>query len=194
MNDISGVFEENYYCETPQGLKYLLSTQIMNQMEIKSLTRERDAVYALTTIEMCVEARAALKEIIIFLLYIYAACTNKFSIGLAAGISILGPGLFQYVFDYLSLYKVPMLPLLLRTIGFAFRLYADKLVMLVLSLFVFHNIWISVCYIGFVFVKYVIGMSSALFIGIKYVDFLRRTEAKHNNEIGFYSLELYDLI
>lgn len=183
MND---VFTDNTNYMTQQGLKYLMSKKIMDQIE------KKEAVNVLANIEMGVEGRLTLIRIIVLLLYIYLACTNIFNVGLAAIISLLIPGVFYYIFDYLFLYKIPMFPFILRMIGIVvFKFFVDKIAMLILSLTVFHNIWIFICYVGFAIGKYIIGLISMIF-GKKYILFLRKTEADHNNKIGNYFLKLFN--
>ena len=183
MNDI---FKENNYYMTLQGLKYLMSKRIMNQIE------DEEAVNVLANIEMGVEGRIIIVNVLVLLLYINLATTNMFNVGLAAIISLLIPGVFYYIFDYLFLYKIPLVPYLLRIIEIVvFKFFVNKILMLILSLTIFHNVWIFVCYVGFAIGKLIIGLISS-FDGKKYVLFLRKREAYHNNKIGNYFLKLFN--
>lgn len=183
---MDNVFEENNKYMTTQGLKYLLSKKIMNEIE------KKEEINVLASIEMGLEGRLTLMRLIVLILYIYLACTNQFNVENAFIASIIIPGVFYYIFDYLWLYKIPMFPFLLRMVKMiCFKFFVDKIAMLILSLTVFNNIWIFVCYLGFAIGKFLLQFLTT-FLGQKYILFLRKTEAKHNNKIGNYFLKLFD--
>lgn len=181
------VFEKNGTYITQQGLKYMLDNEMMNEIE------EKGNLNALASIEMGVEGRISFVSIIIFGIYIYLSIINRLTLVNGLIVSILIPGCFYYIFDYLCLYKVPMLSFFLRIVGIiCFNSFIDKIAMLALSIFIFHNIWIFIYYLGFSILKYIIFLLSSAVLGKKYILFTRKLAVRYNNKIGAYFLKLFN--
>lgn len=177
------IFEENGKYITQQGLKYHLSNKKMDELETN--------LNAYLNLEMGIEGRKILIHILVFIAYILLAVYNEFTFPIGLAVSVLVPSVFYYIFDYLRLYKIPLFPLLIRFIEiYVFKFFIDKIIMLLLSIFVFDNILIFVCYIAGSFAKFIISFLS-MTLGKNYILFTIKRELYYNNKIADYFIKLF---
>ena len=107
-------------------------------------------------------------------------------------VSIIIPSVCYYIFDYLRIYKIRFVLLFLRLLEtLLFKFYLDKVIMLILSLTIFKNIWVFVFYILGAMFKYLIQFLFSTIFGKKYILFIRNREVIHNRRIAEYFIKKF---